>query len=72
MEDILLTYRYFLPSPHALLGHLVGRYNGTGSGIGSGSGISPASPSPAGSDEQTSPELLENKRYSSQKEKEEE
>lgn len=27
MEDILLTYRYFLPSAHVLLGQLIDRYN---------------------------------------------
>lgn len=27
MEDILLTHGYFLPSAHALLAHLITRYN---------------------------------------------
>lgn len=27
MEDILLTYRYFLPSAHVLLGQLIDRFN---------------------------------------------
>ncbi len=27
MEDVLYTYRYFLDSPHQLLGQLIDRYN---------------------------------------------